>query len=132
MNLKLLTWSSINIVESFSTCSSLCLFITTTNFGPAFFHDLYPKFSSFIFIDYITVFVLLNFAFSKAKLLVTLFINVERKPVINNYLSGFTINIKFYAINSVFIVFSNKEIISHSFTELHHLFFANFIFGKTS
>ena len=130
MNLKLLAWSSINIVKSFRTSSSLSCFITTANFGPAFFHYLYPKFTCIVFFC-LSAFVLFDFAFSKAKLLFTLFINVEREPVINNYLSWLTIYIKFYAINSGFIEFSNEEIVSHSFSECHHFFFAWFVFSKT-
>lgn len=131
MNIELLTRSSVNVVESFSASSSLSCFIRTANFGPTFFHDLYPKFTGSVVVDYSSVFVLFNFWFSKAKLLNTLFIQVEREPVINNNFCWLTIYIKFHAINSEFIEFIDEEIISNSFTKLHHLFFTNFVFSKT-
>ena len=78
---------------------------------------------------YTTIFVLFNFGFGKAKLLYALFIHIERKPVINHNFSCFSIYVEFYAINSEFIVFANQEIISDSFTELHHLLLADLVFG---
>ena len=131
-NFKLLARSSIYIVESFHSSSCLRCFVRTANFGPTFFHDLHPEFASTIITSLSSFVIRFDFCFSEAKLLDTLFIDIKRKPIINYNLGGFSVNVKFYGINSKLIICVDKEIVSDSFSELHHLFFSWGVFGQTS
>lgn len=106
MNPELLTWSTINVIESFSTCPSFTSFITAANFGPTFFHDLSPKLACSIFINLSTIFISLNFGFCKTELFNSLFIHIKWKPVINYNLCRLSINMELHSINTSLIEFA--------------------------
>jgi hypothetical protein len=103
MNLELLTRSSVNVVETFSASSSFAGFIAATNFGPAFFHDLNPKLTCPVLVDFSAILVLNDFSLGKTKLFNPLFIDIKWKPVINHNLSWFSVNMVLYTVDTSFI-----------------------------
>ena len=123
-NAKLLTWCAINIVECFHASTCFTSFITSANFGPALFNNLYPYLSFFInkFSSFIS---------GKTKLFYSLFVSIKWKPFINNDFQSLSINIKLNSITTSFVVFVGQEIISYSCTQLQvRLLFL--IFGESS
>ena len=108
MHEEVLARCAVDVVERLDCSSGFWSFVTSADFGPRFFKDLYPHFSGCV-LNSDRVFVS-----GKAELLDTLLVSIEWEPVVHNDFKWFSVHCHPHAINTSSIYISCQEVVSDS------------------